>query len=317
MVDALRVHQYPLRDGIRPTPEFAKKKLAQFSVNVGVKCGHGCTYCSSGALLRCHVGFKHAGESPFKHGYCIVDPDIPEKVARDAARRRNRGMVQLCTTVDAWCPGAQQYDLGRRCLQAILDQPGWTVRVLTKNAAVMRDFDLLQEHRDRVVVGLSLTGTAACGRVLSVVEPLASPISERMAAMRRAHELGLRVYGMLCPLLPGIADSPEQVDELVRFVKDCDAEEVFAEAVNSRGPGLRDTAQSLRQAGFLEEAEAVSRIRKRPQWSAYATRLTRSLQSSLRHQGLIDKFRFLLYPSALLASDADSIRSDDAGVVWL
>ena len=57
-------------------------------------------------------------------------------------------MVQLCTTVDAWCPGAQQFDVGRRCLGAILDQ------ILTKNAAVMRDFDLLQEHRDRVVLGL-------------------------------------------------------------------------------------------------------------------------------------------------------------------
>jgi hypothetical protein len=98
MTDSLRVHQYPLRDGIRPTPEFAKKKLAQFSANVGVKCGHGCTYCSSGALLRCHAGFKQAGESPFKHGYCIIDPEIPQKVALDAARRRNRGMVQLCTT---------------------------------------------------------------------------------------------------------------------------------------------------------------------------------------------------------------------------
>ena len=207
MVETLRVHPYPLRDGIRPTPEFARKKLAQFSANVGLKCGHGCTYCSSGALLRCHVGFKQAGESPFKHGYCIVDPDIPEKVARDASRRRKRGMVQLCTTVDAWCPGAQQYDLGRRCLKAILDQPGWTVRILTKNAAVVRDFDLLQEHRDRVVVGLSLTRTAACERVLSMVEPGASPSSERMAAIRLAHELGLRVYGMLCPLLPGISDT--------------------------------------------------------------------------------------------------------------
>ena len=172
MADPLRVHQYPLRDGIRPTPEFAKKKLAQFSVNVGVKCGHGCTYCSSGALLRCHAGFRQAGESPFKHGYCIVDPDIPEKVAQDAARRRNRGMVQLCTTVDAWCPGAQQFNVGRRCLEAILNQPGWTVRILTKNAAVTRDFDLIQKHRDRVLVGLSLTGPVARESVLSVVEPL-------------------------------------------------------------------------------------------------------------------------------------------------
>ncbi len=166
MVETLRVHPYPLRDGIRPTPEFAGRNwLSSRPTLASVRAC--CTYCSSGALLRCHVGFKQAGESPFKHGYCIVDPDIPEKVARDASRRRKRGMVQLCTTVDAWCPGAQQYDLGRRCLKAILDQPGWTVRILTKNAAVVRDFDLLLEHRDRVVVGLSLTRTAACERVLS------------------------------------------------------------------------------------------------------------------------------------------------------
>ena len=123
-MNSLPVHQTSLSEGLRRTPEFEKKKLAQFSVNVGVKCGHGCTYCSSGSLLRCHPAFKAAGESPFQHGYCIVDPDIPDKVARDAARRRSRGMVQLCTTVDAWCPGAQQYDLGRRCLEAILREPG-------------------------------------------------------------------------------------------------------------------------------------------------------------------------------------------------
>lgn len=317
MTTPLRVHQYPLRDGIRPTPEFAKKQLAQFSANVGIKCGHGCTYCSSGSLLRCHVGFRQAGESPFKHGYCIVDPQIPEKVALDAARRRNRGMVQLCTTVDAWCPGAKEFDVGRRCLEAILGQPGWTVRILTKNAAVTGDFDLVQNHRDRVLVGLSLTGPVASEALLRVVEPLASPVSERMAAMRQAHELGLRTYGMLCPLMPGIADSPEQIDELVTFVKECGAEEIFAEAVNPRGGGLRDTAESLRKSGFSAEADAVSRIRTQSHWSAYTMRLIQTLQSSLRRQGVIDKLRFLLYPSRLLPADRAAIESDDAGIIWL
>ena len=130
-------------------------------------------------------------------------------------------------------------------------------------------------------------------------------------------QLGLRTYGMLCPLMPGIADSPEQIDELVTFVKDCGAEEIFAEAVNPRGGGLRDTAEALREAGFKEEADSVSRIRKRSHWSAYVTRLIQTLQSSLRRHGLIEKFRFLLYPSHLLPADRAAIESDDAGVVWL
>ena len=226
-------------------------------------------------------------------------------------------MVQLCTTVDAWCPGAQQFNVGRRCLEAILEQPGWTVRILTKNAAVMRDFDLIQGHRDRVLVGLSLTGPVGREGLLSVIEPFASPVSVRMTAMRQAHELGLRTYGMLCPLIPGIADSPDEIDELVTFVNDCGAQEIFAEAVNPRGGGLRDTAESLREAGFMVEADAVSLIRKRSHWSAYVTRLIQTLQLSLRRHGAIDKLRFLLYPSHLLPTDRAAIESDDAGIVWL
>ncbi len=162
---------------------------------------------------------------------------------------------------------------------------------------MLRDFDLLEQHRDRVLLALSLTAPVGNEELARVIEPHASPISERMAAMRQAHELGLRVYGMLCPLLPGVAAGAEEIEELVAFVKDCGVEQIFAEAVNSRGPGLKDTADSLREAGVTEAAQAVSRIRKGPEWSAYVAELLRNLQFSLRRQGLLEKLRYLLYPS--------------------
>ena len=308
---------YPLSSGIRPTPEFAKKGLASHAVNVGLKCDHDCTYCSSGASLRCHEAFKKVGENPFGVGYAIVDPDLPERVARDAAKMRRRGIVQLCTTVDAWAPTAQKYGLGRRCLEALLAQPGWTVRILTKNAAVVNDFDLIRKHKDRVLVGLSLTSTADKENVLSVIEPNASPITERMAAMKKAYKLGLRTYGMLCPLIPGIADAPKQIDELVGFVKDCGAEEVFAEAVNSRGSGLQLTEETLRANGFDGEANAVLQIRKRKNWSPYVVALIRSVQGAMRRHMTTKKLRFLLYPKKLVDEDQARIRKADAGVVWL
>lgn len=70
----------------------------------------------------------------------------------------------------------QDHDLGRRCLDAVLSQPGWTVRILTKNAAVVRDFDLIERYRNRVLVGLSLTATEERSHVIAVLEPNASPI---------------------------------------------------------------------------------------------------------------------------------------------
>jgi DNA repair photolyase len=226
-------------------------------------------------------------------------------------------MIQLCTVVDAWAPEAQEYQLGRRCLEAILSQPGWTVRILTKNAAVAKDFDLISRYRDRVLVGLSMTATLDKADIIQAVEPNASPIPDRIAALREAHRLGLRTYGMLCPLLPGIADSPPDVRKLVKTVVDCGVEEVFAEPVNGRGPGLRLTQEALQGHGYMPAASAVAAIRNQAGWSCYTVDLIRTLQAAMRDLSDIRKLRFLLYPSRLMPEHAAMIWADDAGVVWL
>jgi DNA repair photolyase len=313
----MNAHTVKLTGGIRRTHEFEKKRLAQFSVNVGTKCGHDCLYCSTGALMRMHPSFREAGESPFGFGYSIVDPEIAERVARDARRMRSRGVVQLCTIVDAWAPEAQAHDLGRRCLDAILSEPGWTVRILTKNAAVQRDFDLIEKYRDRVLVGLSLTGTLEKEPQLAAIERNASPLSERMAVVQEADRRGLRTYGMLCPLLPGVADDDGSVNELVQFCLSCGAEEVFAEPVNARGPGLRLVQEALQAAGFVGESAAVGHVRKQTVWSAYCAKLVTTLQQTMKRSGAIDKLRFLLYSSHLELNDLARIRQDDVGIQWL
>ncbi len=313
----MNLYTYPLTQGIKPSKEFAKKKLCDFAVNVGVKCAHDCTYCSTGTMMRMHPAFKEHGQNPFVSGYSIVDPEMPEKVAHDAKHKRQRGLVQLCTIVDAWAPDAQKYDLGCRCLEAILAEPGWKVRILTKNAAVVEDFDVVKKHRDRVLVGLSLTATKDKNEVVSVTEPNASSIYERMAAMMKAHKMGLRTYGMLCPLLPGIGDDPQQIDDFVKFCKSVECEEVFAEAVNSRGPGLRKTEEALRANGFVEEAQAVGAIRKTTNWSPYVVALVRHLQKAMRAHMTTKTLRFLLYPGRLNEDDRTKLEKDGAGIIWL
>ncbi len=313
----MRIFEYPLTTGITRTKEFERKRLATHAVNVGVRCGHECTYCSTPSLLRMHPAFKALGLNPFDRGYAIMDPTTPERVARDAQRITKRGVVQLCTTVDAWSPEAQKFDLGRKCLEAILAQPGWTVRILTKNAAITRDFDLIERHRDRVLVSLSITATASREGDIRTIEPNASPLAERMAALQEAHRRGLRTYAMLCPLLPKIAGSAEDVDELVRFAVACGAEEIFAEPVNPRGPGLRMTQGVLADATYHESARAIAGIRQRRNWSSYVVGLINNIQRSVRSHADIKKLRILLYPAGLTAEDEIRIRQGDAGVIWL
>jgi DNA repair photolyase len=314
------VYETELKTGIRPSPEFVKKRLADYAVNIGVKCGHGCLYCSTPATpIRCHHSFKEVGRKASEQGFAVVDPSLPERVAKDAARTPlgKRGIVQVCTTVDAWAPEAMKDNLGRRCLEAILAQPGWTVRVLTKNAVVVQDFDLIAQHRDRVLVSLSVTATPDKSDIIKVIEPNASTIVERMDALRAAHSMGLRTYGMLCPLLPGISDDPGQIEELVRFATDCGAAEIFVEPVNPRGSGLKLTQEALTAESFQTEAAAVDEIRKVTAWSAYVAGLVRNVQRVVRDQYDIEQLRILLYPSRLTDGGRKVIERDDAGVVWL
>jgi DNA repair photolyase len=313
----MRNHTYHLKGGITRSKKFEEKRLASFAVNVGTKCGHDCLYCSTGAMLRMHPSFKAASENPFGHGYAIVDPNAPERVAQDAKRIKRRGLVQICTVVDAWAQEAHQLRLGRRCLEAILAEPDWRVRILTKNAAVQDDFDVIEQHRERVLVGLSITATPDKENVIKVLEPNASPIRERMTVMSEAKARGLRTYAMFCPVLPGIADSEEQVEQLVSAAAEWGAEEIFVEPINSRGPGLKDCQEALEQHGFHGEATAVSDIRKKANWSAYVGQLLPRVQRSVRKHLGIQKLRFLLYPKRLLAEHADQIRCDDEGVIWL
>jgi DNA repair photolyase len=314
---SIRVHEATLSAGIERSREFAKKGLAQFAVNVGTKCGHDCLYCSTGAMLRMHSSFRDADEDPFGTGYAIVDPSTPRRVADDAKAKRNRGLIQLCTTVDAWSPEAQRSGLGRQCLEAILSEPEWTVRILTKNAAVANDFDLVAKHRDRVLIGISLTATPAKTGIMSIVEPNASSIRERMAALKKAQRLGLRVYGMLCPLLPGIANGRAEIEELVTFCLEFGAEEIFAEPVNRRGPGLSRTEAALRERGLVDEADALQSVRSNKGWSSYTVRLLNDLQETLRARGALNKLRFLLYPSRLTAGDRQWVDSHLEGVKLL
>jgi DNA repair photolyase len=168
-----------------------------------------------------------------------------------------------------------------------------------------------------VLVGLSLTAPPGKADVMRVLEPNASTIQERIDVLKKAHNLGLRTYAMLCPLLPGVADDLESIEELVQIGIDIGAEEFFAESVNGRGRALIHTVQALQRAGYATETTAVDKIRNKIVWSAYTVRLASNLQKVLRRHRALDKLRFLLYPSNLTDADAAQLRWHGEGIVWL
>jgi DNA repair photolyase len=182
---------------------------------------------------------------------------------------------------------------------------------------VVKDFDVIEEHKDRVLIGLSITAPSEKQAIISSIEPNASRVSERIAVMNEATKKGFRTYAMFCPLLPGISADSASIGRLIRLTESWHAEEIFVEAVNARANGLSLTQQALEEAGFHNEAAKIEDIRNRKIWNKYVVDLIKNVQKSVRQHSSIAKLRILQYQSSLTAESISIISEDEAGVVWL
>ena len=243
---------------------------------------------------------------------------MPDRLAEHMKRKRMKGgLIQISTTVDSWDKYCRKNNIGRRLLEAILPVPGWSVRILTKNAEVEEDFDIIKKYKEKVLVGLSITGTTDKNDILQVLEPNASSNKERMRVLRKAHRMGLRTYGMFCPLMPSIADSPKQIDNYINFAEQIGAEEIFSEAVNPRGKCLVYSQDILERKNYPKESEAVKKVKNRPARSQYTLELVKNIQKSMRKYSDIRKLRFLLYNEDLRPEHLKEIKKDKAGIKFL
>ena len=300
---------------ITRSPEFEKKTLATHALNVGILCGHGCLYCSTPATLRMKSDlFPEYGGSVFRAfaaGAAVVDPTTPDRLGRALASLTPTDTVMISTLTDAWSPEAQAYGLGRKCLEKVLRESKARVRILTKNAAVANEMDLLAEFRDRVVLGLSITAPLSKARVAEVLEPKASSIKERLGALQAAHEAKVPIFGMLCPCLPGVADRHEDLDEMLAMIQPFQPEAIWAEPVNSRGPGLSLCQEALAAAGFASIANEVRFIRGQREHADYTARLIGTLNTAAAGMGLKALLKILVY------GDGKDFSGDASSVIWL
>ena len=297
--------------------EFAKKGLSTHALEVGFTCDHACAYCSVRASLWNNPVFKRIGHTAFETGYAIIDLGVVDRLYTEDPKLTADNVVMVCTLSDAWTPAARRYGIGRGCLEYLLERTPAQVRILTKNANIRQEFPFLAEYQDRVMVGISITGLPEHEPAMQAIEPHASPITERIAAMEEANELGLRTYAMFCPLLPGIFHSAEQFDRLFGMAATWNVEDVWAEAVNRRGPSIKRCAEELRSAGFAAEATAADAIRVKRRWSTYAAWLTKEVQAAARRADMIDRLHILNYRESFQPADQAAITEDPAGVIWL
>jgi DNA repair photolyase len=160
-----------------------------------------------------------------------VRANAADVLARQLKRARP-GNVSLSTVTDAYQPLERQYGLARACLQALAGHPEFPTTILTKSALVLRDLDALREMKG---VEVAFTITTLDDAVRRVLEPCASPIPQRIAALGRLHEAGIPTWVFFGPALPVFSDSEGAVDAFFAAMAEVGVGHVLVDTLNLKG----------------------------------------------------------------------------------
>ena len=166
-------------------------EIYPYTINPYIGCQHGCSYCYARFMKR-FTGHKEPwGE--------FVDVKInAAELLRKEIGKKKKAAVWLSGVCDPYQPLERDYEISRHCLQ-ILVEAGWPVVIQTRSPLVLRDVDLLDDAKN-VDVGLSIP--TADDSIRNLFEPKAPTISERIDALAKLREVGIRTYAMIAPILP-------------------------------------------------------------------------------------------------------------------
>lgn len=315
-----------LRKPITKCSGFAKKKLADWKIDLMFLCFYGCDYCSS------NYGNNMRFRGPDVAATLGIDPRFDfatTSIAYEPNDFINQLLVQLqyipcdfgkgetlvmSMLTDAFSPPVRNSGLTRKVFDIILQRTAFRIRILTKwTIGLDREWvEYLSENRNRVVVGMS------CGTLddslAAAVEHLTPKPSQRVKAFHTLLNHGVPCYAMFCPILPG-AHKADEVNRLIdAFVPSNElVETVWAEPFNDRRTAGK-VLSSLKAASH-RWSEDFGRIFASPgakaAWSAYATDLLLTLRDRAAAEGWIRKLNYLLYEASIVPEDAARIGTLD------
>jgi DNA repair photolyase len=199
-----------------------KSGLADYSVNGYTGCAHGCVYCYARFASR----FSHPNQS--WGSFVDIKTNAPEVLAREV-RRRPAGHVILSSVCDAWQPVEKDALITRRCLE-ILVRYRFEISALTKSALSRRDLDLLAAGN----ADFGVTVTTLDPHLARIIEPGASPPSERLAVLEAARSKGIRNYAFVGPLLPFLSDTEDNFRSLLQAVRAIGVDHFYVDKLNLR-----------------------------------------------------------------------------------
>jgi len=124
--------------------------------------------------------------------------------------------IAIGTATDPYQPIEKKMEITRSILEELSRHSGLELGIVTKSSLVARDIDLLGEIAKRIRLCVNITVTTTDADLARILEPRAPRPDLRLEALKKLREAGIRAGVICAPVLPGITDSPRQLEEVVR-----------------------------------------------------------------------------------------------------
>jgi DNA repair photolyase len=228
----------------------------RFSINPYRGCYHGCAYCYA-RPTHPYLGFGAGTDFERK----IVVKKNAVSLLRQTLERKswNGELIALSGNTDCYQPLEAKYQLTRGLLEVLAEYKN-PVGIITKNALVRRDVDLLARIAKEASVRVTFSIAFATDETGRAMEPWASPISRRFEAMKVLADAGVEVGHSLAPVIPGLNDS--DIPELLERGKEAGASYAFITLVRLSGEVLPIFVERLEQALPLRAEKVKNAIRE-------------------------------------------------------
>jgi DNA repair photolyase len=191
----------------------------KWSLNPYMGCVHRCTFCYVRAFER-----RADRPSDDRYGRSIrVKVNIADVLRRELARPSwERESVALGAATDPYQPAEGRYKLTRACLE-VLAEASNPFSIITRGPMIVRDVDVLAEAARRAKVSVTFSIPTLDEEVWRKTEPGTAHPRQRLRALKTLVDAGVRACVGMAPVLPGISDRPEQLEEVVRAAREAGA----------------------------------------------------------------------------------------------
>jgi DNA repair photolyase len=241
----------------------------------------------------------------------VVKVNVPELLRGEIARPSwKRELVALGTNTDPYQWVESRYRMMPEILAA-LEEAETPVSVLTKSPLLMRDVDIYERMAKHLPISVNLSIPTLDEKAWRETEPHTPSPAARLDAVAELRRRGIQSGVLIAPLMPGINDSPEQVQPIVDRAKEAGAtflggvalhlrdevREVFFGWLQAKRPDLLPRYEKLYSGGraYLRPGDRNEVTSVVPGWGR-AKRYERGRPSPLRTSHGADGRRDFEYP---------------------